>query len=58
MPTYSPTPALQANLAVYFALLKPGDTVLGMNLANGGHLTHGSPVNISGKLLQCGPLRR
>jgi glycine hydroxymethyltransferase len=40
----------QANQAVYMALLKPGDTILGMSLAHGGHLTHGSPVNISGKL--------
>ncbi|MGH8707929.1 MAG: serine hydroxymethyltransferase [Burkholderiales bacterium] len=40
----------QANQAVYFAALKPGDTVLGMSLAHGGHLTHGSPVNLSGKL--------
>ncbi len=40
----------QANQAVYFAVLQPGDTVLGMSLAHGGHLTHGSPVNLSGKL--------
>ena len=43
-----PHSGAQANLAVYFALIKPGDTVLGMNLAHGGHLTHGSPVNMSG----------
>ncbi|MCR4429778.1 MAG: serine hydroxymethyltransferase [Tepidanaerobacteraceae bacterium] len=42
----------QANMAVYFAVLNPGDKVLGMNLAHGGHLTHGSPVNISGKYFQ------
>ncbi len=40
----------QANMAVYFSMLEPGDTILGMNLAHGGHLTHGSPVNFSGKL--------
>ncbi|MDR1928432.1 MAG: serine hydroxymethyltransferase, partial [Oscillospiraceae bacterium] len=40
----------QANMAVYSALLQPGDTVMGMNLAHGGHLSHGSPVNMSGKL--------
>ncbi len=43
-----PHSGAQANMAVYFALCKPGDTVLGMNLAHGGHLTHGSPVNMSG----------
>ena len=40
----------QANMAVYFTILEPGDTVLGMDLSHGGHLTHGSPVNFSGKL--------
>ncbi|MDR1628787.1 MAG: serine hydroxymethyltransferase [Oscillospiraceae bacterium] len=44
-----PHSGAQANLAVYFAFLNPGDTVLGMSLAHGGHLTHGSPVNMSGK---------
>ncbi|MGM9521135.1 MAG: serine hydroxymethyltransferase [Oscillospiraceae bacterium] len=44
-----PHSGAQANTAVYFALLQPGDTVLGMSLAEGGHLTHGSPVNLSGK---------
>ena len=47
----------QANQAVYTAVLKPGDTILGMSLAMGGHLTHGSPVNLSGKLLPRGVLR-
>ena len=45
-----PHSGAQANLAVYFAFLKPGDTVMGMNLDHGGHLTHGSPVNMSGAL--------
>ncbi|MDE5994996.1 MAG: serine hydroxymethyltransferase [Oscillospiraceae bacterium] len=44
-----PHSGAQANMAVYFALIQPGDTVMGMNLAEGGHLTHGSPVNMSGK---------
>ncbi len=45
----------QANMAVYFATCQPGDTILGMNLAHGGHLTHGSPVNFSGKLFNIVP---
>jgi glycine hydroxymethyltransferase len=45
----------QANMAVYFSVLKPGDTVLGMNLAHGGHLTHGSPVNFSGRFFNIVP---
>lgn len=47
-----PHSGAQANMAVYFALLNPGDKVLGMSLADGGHLTHGSPVNMSGKYFQ------
>lgn len=50
-----PHSGAQANTAVYFAVLEPGDTILGMNLAHGGHLTHGSPVNISGKYFKIVP---
>src|SRR5690625_2486862 len=45
-----PHSGAQANMAVYFTILQPGDTVLGMNLSHGGHLTHGSSVNFSGEL--------
>ena len=50
-----PHSGAQANMGAYFAFLKPGDTILGMNLAHGGHLTHGSPVNISGKYFKIIP---
>ncbi|MEF9987780.1 MAG: serine hydroxymethyltransferase, partial [Christensenella sp.] len=50
-----PHSGAQANTAVYFGVLKPGDTILGMNLSHGGHLTHGSPVNISGKYFNIVP---
>ncbi len=50
-----PHSGAQANTAVYFAMLEPGDTILGMSLAHGGHLTHGSPVNISGKYFRVVP---
>lgn len=50
-----PHSGAQANMAVYFSALNPGDTILGMNLAHGGHLTHGSPVNFSGRLYNVVP---
>ena len=50
-----PHSGAQANFAVYFAMLQPGDTIMGMNLSHGGHLTHGSPVNISGKYFKIVP---
>ena len=50
-----PHSGAQANMAVFFALLQPGDTVMGMNLAHGGHLTHGSPVNMSGSYYKIVP---
>ena len=50
-----PHSGASANLAVFFAMLQPGDTVMGMNLAHGGHLSHGSPVNISGKYFNIVP---
>lgn len=50
-----PHSGAQANFAVYFAMLSPGDTIMGMNLSHGGHLTHGSPVNISGKYFNIVP---
>ncbi len=50
-----PHSGTQANMAVYFALLEPGDTILGLNLSHGGHLTHGSPVNFSGRFFKVIP---
>ena len=50
-----PHSGAQANMAVFFAIMEPGDTFMGMNLAHGGHLTHGSPVNISGKYFNVVP---
>ena len=48
-----PHSGAQANMAVFFAVLEPGDTFMGMNLDHGGHLSHGSPVNMSGKYFNC-----
>src|SRR5881394_195368 len=50
-----PHSGAQANMAAYFAAMNPGDTLLGMNLSQGGHLTHGSPVNFSGRLFRVVP---
>ena len=50
-----PHSGAQANMAVYYALATPGDTIMGMNLTDGGHLTHGSPVNMSGKYFKIVP---
>ena len=50
-----PHSGAQANMAMYFTLVQPGDTVMGMNLAQGGHLTHGSPINFSGRLYNVVP---
>ncbi len=50
-----PHSGAQANMAVFFAVMEPGDTFMGMNLDHGGHLTHGSPVNMSGKYFKCVP---
>ena len=50
-----PHSGAQANMAVFFAIMQPGDTFMGMNLDHGGHLTHGSPVNMSGKYFHCVP---
>ncbi len=50
-----PHSGAQANMAVFFAMMEPGDTFMGMNLDHGGHLTHGSPVNLSGKYFKCVP---